>query len=169
MVSTSETQSLESWFRIHGGYIHPNIQIQGDLFSGIHFRATGSVPPGTTFASSPHSLALSYLNALVDDDFPVFKQQRHRFKVEAIGFWYLMIQYINREKSFWKPYLDTLPSPEAEWTQPVWFENDADVKWLEETDAWFTITARKDVYSKYYSEGEDVLRQSGMDTEPYTW
>ena len=172
MTSTPETTSLESWFRSHGGYLHPNIRIlqaSPDSSSGIHYRATGPVPPGATFTHAPHSLALSYLDALVDDTFPVFQQQRHRFKVEAIGFWYLMTQYGNRESSFWRPYLETLPAPGSDFTQPLFFEDPEDVKWLEGTDVWHTALARKEVYEQYYQDGLVVLREAGVDVEPYTW
>ncbi|KAK3709717.1 hypothetical protein LTR37_010744 [Vermiconidia calcicola] len=114
-------------------------------------------------------MALSYLNALVDDAFPVFKQQRHRFKVEAIGFFYLMAQYINREQSFWKPYLDTLPSPDQELTEALFFEHEEDVAWLEDTDVWRTVSARAEVYEKYHRDGIEVLQEAGIDTQPYTW
>ena len=172
MTSTPATTSLESWFRSHGGYLHRNIRIlqaPSDSSSGIHYHATGPIPPGTTFAHAPHSLALSYLNALVDDTFPVFAQQRHRFKVEAIGFWYLMVQYVNLERSFWRPYLKTLPAPDSEFTRPLFFEAPGDVAWLEVTDVWHTALARKKVYEQYYNDGIAVLREAGIDGQPYTW
>ena len=172
MTSTPATSSLESWFHTHGGYLHPDIRIlqaSPDSTSGIHYHATAPIPPGTTFAHAPHSLALSYLSALVDDTFPVFKQHRHRFKVEAIGFWYLMMQYVNLEESFWKPYLATLPAPGSEFTQPLFFLEREDVAWLEGTDVWYTALARKEVYERYYRDGLDVLREAGVDVEPYTW
>lgn len=172
MTSTPATTSLESWFRSHGGYLHPNIRIlqaPPDSSPGIHYHATGQLPAGTTFARAPHSLALSYLNALVDDVFPIFAQQWQRFKVEAMGFWYLMVQYVSLERSFWKPYLATLPAPGSEFTQPLFFDKPTDVEWLEGTDVWHTAIARKEVYEQYYGDGVAVLREAGVDVEPYTW
>lgn len=112
---------------------------------------------------------MSYLNALVDDKYPVFKQQRHCFKVEAIGFFYLIIQYVDRETTFWKPYLDALPSPSTNFSQPLFFEDPEDVAWLEGTDVWYTVTAKRDIYKTYYRDGIKVLQQAGMDVGPYTW
>jgi hypothetical protein len=169
MADTPETKALESWLRDNGGYLHPSVHILQDAKSGVHMRATNMIAPATIVAAAPHSLALSYLNALVDDGFPVFKQHRDRFKVEAIGFFYLMAQYINREQSFWKPYLDTLPGPEGELTQPLFFEHADDVAWVDGTDVWHTITARKGVYEKYYADGITILQKAGFDVEPYTW
>ena len=175
MASTPQTSALESWFKANGGYVHANIRIlkaspdSCDASSGIHYRAVGPIEPGTTLASAPDSIALSYLNALVDDAFPVFRQHRHRFKVEAIGFWYLMTQYVNRERSFWKPYLRTLPRPDSELTQPLFFEDPEDIQWLAGTDVWHTNLARRKIYEQYYSHGAAILKESGIDIEPYTW
>ena len=169
MAATACTQALETWFRSHGGYLHPKISIQEDSSRDVHYRATACIPPGTAIASAPHSLTLSYLNALIDDAFPVFKQQRHRFNVEALGFFYLMTQHLQRRNSFWKPYLDTLPSPDEEFTQPLFFDNAEDIAWLDGTDVWHTATARKKVYEACYRNGITVLKQGGVDVEPYTW
>lgn len=172
MTSTPQTTSLETWFRSQGGYLHPDIRIfqaSPNSSSGIHYLATSPILPGTTFAHAPHSLALSYLNALFDDTIAVFAQQRHRFKVEAMGFWYLMTQYVNLESSFWKPYLETIPAPDSEFTQPLFFDDPEDVKWLEGTDVWHTALARKEVYEQYYNDGVEILREAGIDVVPYTW
>ncbi|KAK3711071.1 hypothetical protein LTR37_009858 [Vermiconidia calcicola] len=169
MTATRETEAFEEWLRTHNGFYHANVHLRHDEDSGYHLRTTAPLPPETLTVSTPHSLALSYLNALVDDAFPVFKQQKHRFKVEAIGFFYLMAQYINREQSFWKPYLDTLPCPYQELTEALFFEHEEDVAWLEDTDVWRTVCARAQVYEMYHRDGIEVLREAGIDTQPYTW
>jgi hypothetical protein len=159
--------ALESWFLRQGGHLHPNIKIQPTA-NGNGFHATGPVQPGEELAHAPQSVTLSYLNALVDDDYPVFKQQRHQFKVEAIGFWYLIAQYL-QEQSFWKPYLDALPSPESDLTQPLFFEDAEDASFLADTDAWYTAEARREVYVRYYESGLQILQDAGINVEPYTW
>lgn len=171
MVETTPiTEALEQWLRDNGGYLHPDLRVAVDAGSGTHWRATAALDPGTKVSSVPHSLALSYLNALVDDAYPVFGQNREKFVgVENIGFFYLMTQYINKETSFWKPYLDSLPSPEDEFTTPMWFDSAQDMLWLEGTDASFTTLGRKEIYEHYHQIGLDILSQAGMDTQPYTW
>ena len=149
--------------------MHDAIRISYDENAGVHYRTVAAIATSSTLASAPHSITLSYLNALVDDAFPVFRQQRHRFKVEAIGFFYLMTQYVNLEHSFWKPYLETIPGPQDEFTQPMFFEDTDDILWLEGTDVWYTITARKEVYKQYYQDGIAVLKEAGIDVQPYTW
>lgn len=117
----------------------------------------------------PHTLALSYLNALVDDTYPVFKQRRQDFKVEAIGFFYLMAQYIAKERSFWKPYLDTLPPPDSDFASPLWFDDEADLLWIEGTDVLHTMLGRREIYEQYYHSGIRTLERAGVDVAPYTW
>lgn len=80
-----------------------------------------------------------------------------------------MIQYINRNNSFWKPYLDTLPTPEDDLTQPLFFHTPDDRAWLEGTDVWHTVSARKEIYERYYQDGIAILANAGVDTQPYTW
>lgn len=169
MSVTPKTQALESWFHANDGYLYEGIKVLHNETAGYHLRAEASIPPGTNIASAPHSLTLSYLNALVDDKFPVFAEQRSKFKIEAIGFFYLMTQYVHRNESFWKPYLDVLPQPEDDFSQPLFFESEDDIAWLEGTDVWHTVTARRDVYKEYHRKGIAVLQDAGIDVPPYTW
>lgn len=169
MSSTPQTESLESWLRSNGTYIHPSIRVLQSAERGVHLHATALVEPGTTFITLPHRLAFSYLNAIVDDAFPVFRQHMHRLESEAIGHFYLMAQYMNRKQSFWQPYLESLPRPESILTQPLFFTDGEDIAWLEGTDVWHSAVRRVEVYEKYYQSGIAMLNQAGIDTEPYTW
>ena len=169
MSSTEKTQALEQYLRSNGAYINPNITVVEDSASGVHLRAHSRLEAESSIVSIPHTLCLSYLNALVEDAWPVFKEHRHRFKVEAIGFWYLAAQYLHRETSFWRPYLDSLPSPESEHTQPLFFEDTEDVAWLEGTDVWHTHLGRTEVHRGYYDEGIAILQEAGVDVTGFTW
>lgn len=169
MSATPQTEALEAWLRLNSASIHPNVQILEDANSGVHVRATDTLPPGTTVATAPHSISLSCLNAIVDDAHAVYSTQRHRMEVEAIGFFYLMTQYLNRDRSFWKPYLESLPGPESDLTQPLFFVDTEDVEWLAETDVYHTVLKRGKKYDKQYRNGIAVLNEAGIDTETYTW
>lgn len=170
MASPKPVDVLEDWLRNQpGGYLHPNIHIVDSSDAGIHWRASGLVEPNTRLATVPHSIALSYLNALADDAYPVFSQRRKAFKIEAIGFFYLALQYINRATSFWKPYLETLPQPEEGHTTPLWFDTPEDEAWLADTDALFTTKKLRAIYEEQYQSGIFVLKEAGIDTTPLTW
>jgi hypothetical protein len=170
MAPSKPVQALEDWLRSHpGGYLHPNIHIVDDENAGVHWRASGPVEPNTRLATVPHSIALSYLNALADPEYPVFSQRRKSFKIEAIGFFYLALQYVNRSTSFWKPYLESLPQPEERHTTPLWFDTPEDEAWLADTDALFTSKKLKAIYEDQYQSGIAVLKEAGVDTAPLTW
>ena len=119
-----------------------------------------------TMTAAPTPLSLSSLNALVDDDFRVFRQRG--LAVEAIGYFYLMHQFVHKETSFWKPYLDTLPAPTSEHRTPFWFDSD-DLAWLEDTDVLFTYKARLAMHEGNYSTGTAMISQAGIDVTPYSW
>ncbi|KYG48717.1 hypothetical protein M433DRAFT_131898 [Acidomyces richmondensis BFW] len=165
--TNATTKALEHWLRVNGGYLHPAITICQTDDEGIHFRARdASIKPQTTISSVPHYLSLSYLNALVDDAFPFYKARRNEFKIEAMGFFYLMSQYIHKEQSFWRPYLESLPPPESDHSTPLWFEDTRDLKWLEGTDVLHTALARKKIYRQYYESGIHTLDAAGVHTAP---
>jgi hypothetical protein len=170
MPTNSTAATLEQWVRDQpGSYMHLDLHIADDEDTGMHWRPSASIDPGTKLITVPHNVALSYLNALVDDKYPVFRQYRNAFKVEAIGFFYLALQYIHRATSFWKPYLDSLPTPDDGHTTPLWFDDPADEAWLADTDALYTMNRRRAVYEQQYHSGIATLRKAGVDTESLTW
>lgn len=166
MASVSQLAALRQWLVDSGGSVHPDASLEWDEKSGVHCRAASALNPDSRICTIPHSLALSSLNALVDDDFVVFR--RRGLAPEAIGHFYLMHQYINKNKSFWKPYLDTLPSPETDHHTPFWFA-DKDLAWLEDTDVLHTTEARQDIHKGHYRQGLAMLEKANVNTEPYTW
>lgn len=171
--SSLVTEKLEEFLRDHDARLHPSICIAENHTSGLHWRAKDAIEPGCNIVSCPHTLSLSYLNALVDEDWPVFKQCRQRlnpdYEVEAISFFYLMIQYANRETSFWKPYLDALPEPDSEHTQPLFYEDAEDIAWLQGTDVWHTNETRIKRYRAIFEDGKSVLEAAACDVSWCTW
>ncbi|KAG9681534.1 SET domain-containing protein, partial [Aureobasidium melanogenum] len=156
------------WFRENGGYLHPSVQFAQDAEHGSHFRATASIEPSTHILTVPHNLALSNLNAQVDDDFPVFRTHAQKFTVQSLGFFYLMAQWLNKDKSFWKPYLDILPSPEQGFETPMFYGED-DRQWLEGTDLHASVLGREAAWKKYWEDGLQVMQSASMDVTDYTW
>lgn len=166
MMATSQLLALREWLEGNGGQLHAGIALDQSEQAGVHLRAVLHLDPETRICTVPNAMALSSLNALVDDDFTVFRNRG--LPVEAIGYFYLMHQYINKETSFWKPYLDTLPGPEVDHGTPVWFDQ-PDTEWLAETDVLHTAHVRLDNYQSIYKQGVEKLRKANIDTEPYSW
>ncbi|KAI5237028.1 SET domain-containing protein [Aureobasidium subglaciale] len=160
--------AFENWFRSNGGYLHPAVRLAHDKDQGSHFRAIAVLEPGTHVLTVPHSLSMSNLNAQVDDDFPVFRTHAKEFTVEGLSFFYLMAQWLNKDKSFWKPYLDILPTPEQGFETPIFYDEE-DRKWLEGTDLHPTLLGREAAWKKYWEDGVQVMKSAGMDVTEYTW
>ncbi|KAL1297291.1 hypothetical protein AAFC00_004846 [Neodothiora populina] len=167
-MASLKLERLVKWFIDNGGYLHPSIILSYDEQLGAHFRCSADVAPGTHVLTVPHHLAISNLNAQVDDAFPVFRSHAKQFTVEALTFFYLCAQYINIETSFWRPYLESLPSPASGYDTPLWFADD-DRKWLEGTDLQPTSLAREAVWRTYWQDGIKILESEGIDVDPYTW
>lgn len=132
----------------------------------MHWRATANIGNDERICTVPHSLALSSLNALVDDAFPAFRNRG--LAVEAIGYFFLMHEYIHREKSFWKPYLDTLPGPQADHRTPFWFDTE-DSAYLEDTDVLHTAKSRMDLHKSHFATGLSLIEKAKIDPTPFTW
>lgn len=165
-----EIGDLHRWLRLNGGFLLTAIDIAYNDRAGYHWTANKAIEPRTLLASTPHPLALSYLNAIVDDKYVVYKQihQQRELAIEAIGFFYLITQWLDPE-SFWRPYLDTLPPVEEGFTSPLWFDAIDDMDFLESTDVWHSAVARREIYERYYATGINLLKKSGVDTQLYTW
>ena len=69
MPSTADLDALKNWLVANGGGISSDITVRHNARSGVHCQALGDVSAGTSLFSVPHSVALSSLNALVDEDF----------------------------------------------------------------------------------------------------
>lgn len=161
-------EELLAWLQSNGGYLHPSTGLLKDLEKGCHLEAKQDLPSGTLIVHVPHSLVLSCLNAIVDDSVPVLKANADSFTVEALGVFYLMSQWLQKDVSFWKPYLSILNSPEEGFNTPFWFD-EADMKWLRGTDLSTSFDLRKETWQRYWREGTAILDAGGMDVSQYTW
>ncbi|KAM3416915.1 hypothetical protein BST61_g8503 [Cercospora zeina] len=166
MASAERLTALRQWLSKNGGYLHPDLILEHTDVAGVRCRANAPLDKNTRICMIPHAIALSSLNALVDDAFTVFRARG--IAPQAIGYFYLMHQYINRATSYWKPYLETLPSPDSELLTPFWFD-EQDLLWLAETDVLFTTKARQTLHENYYRQAIDMLRNAQVDPAPYTW
>lgn len=159
---------LLDWFKANGGYIHPATHLNRDTEKGNFLETKDGLKADTLIVNVPHSMALSCLNAMVDDSLPVLKASADSFTVEALGVFYLMAQWINKDKSFWRPYLEILNTPDMGFHTPFWFDED-DLKWLKGTDLFTSFQGRHDAWHTYWRDGTAILDAGGMDVSQYTW
>ncbi|KAK4939337.1 hypothetical protein LTR28_009390 [Elasticomyces elasticus] len=168
MSKFTELNALERWFKVNGGYLHPAVHLAQDGSHGVHLRASEAVESGTHLITVPHSISLSYLNALVDERESIWKTLSQKLPPEVVGWFYLAHQYVHRERSFWKPYLDTLLAPETGIGTPFSFD-DEDLRWLYGTDLYHSFERRKEVWEGHWKVGIDAMGKAGMATEQFTW
>ncbi|KAK4987279.1 hypothetical protein LTR50_004705 [Elasticomyces elasticus] len=175
MSKSAELHALEEWFKANGGYLHPAVHLAEDESHGVHLRASEAVESGTHLITVPHSISLSYLNALVDEREvlcdereTIWKTLSQKLPPEVVGWFYLAHQYVHKQRSFWKPYLDTLPAPETGIGTPFSFD-DGDLRWLHGTDLYHSFERRKEVWEGHWKVGIDVIGKAGMATEQFTW
>lgn len=164
MISAAQLATLRQWLLDNGGHLHADVGLHCNDAAGVHCRALARLAANSCLCVVPHSLALSCLNARVDDDFTVFRDGD--IAPQVIGYFYLMYQHLHREQSWWKPYLDTLPVDHH--TTPFWFD-EHDLLWLHDTDVLFTLQARQAQHRDHYRSGCSMVERAGIDVAPYTW
>ncbi|KAF2860687.1 SET domain-containing protein [Piedraia hortae CBS 480.64] len=168
-METAKTKALTAWLQQHGGFLHKDIKLCHDEQSGMHLRAFATIEPDTVITKVPLTLSLSSLNALVDKQFSVFWSRRSELDPAAVGYFYLALQWINRETSFWQPYLEALPQPGEDFSTALWFDRPEDVDWLFGTDVLVSMQCAKELQEGYYHKGIQFLKEAGVDVEPITW
>lgn len=177
-------EAFKSWFTANGGYIHPLAELAADPARGVHLRvrqsgqqklasngAAKSIPKGTKIISCPHSLSLSALNAR--DYPPLFpirptdatslainlpKQFLQEARPQCVAAVLLYAQSVSSKESFWKEYLDVLPSAPSVDEDAAGLELDSPLWWDEEELSWIQGTnlgkGRQDLMNVWRGEWE---------------
>jgi hypothetical protein len=169
-------EELLQWASCLGTTIHPAVQIYEDLTTGMSFRATEDIPPGTKLVSCSYGVTLSFLNAV---DAPHFgRQSSPKFpqkfldtlgygKPNIVGHFFLVQQYLLRENSFWWPYIRLLPQPdEASHIPALWSAEDR--IYLHGTNAEPAIKKRLGMWEDEWNTGIALL-PGFVDAEHYTF
>ncbi|KAH7336407.1 hypothetical protein BKA65DRAFT_607298 [Rhexocercosporidium sp. MPI-PUGE-AT-0058] len=174
-------QTLTSWAKKYGTTLDPNVEIYHDSVTGLSFRALQNIPPGTKLVKCSFQTILSYLNATeasssFQSHSPPFPHQFiNALKVDdpnIIGHFFLVQQYLLGAQSFWWNYIRLLPQPDAPETLglPVWWP-DADLKFLDGTNAEPPIKKRKALWEDEWKQGIALLKLDDCfeDSERYTY
>ena len=173
-----DLQALRAWTISNGGTCHPDTEFALDSEAGSFLRVKSDsrgIPPKSTAITCPHSLTISHLNALDVFPFqchgPTFPQSfiKHA-SIHTIDVFFLCQQYLLGKKSYWWPYIRTLPGPvdrEALKT-PLWY-NEEDRKWLSGTNMEKGYMDREKEWKERWREGIELLKIASWDTTGYTW
>lgn len=161
------------------GYLHPNVRIVHSVSKGFHMVVAGgqTIPALTRITSSPMTATLSVLNAL---DIPPFRSHGSKFpltflrknakKPELLQTFFLMEQYVLGEKSWWAPYIKTLPATKD--INGLQFDSQQDQIWLDGTNLKSAIISQTTKWQELYTKGLRELKilnwQPALDGR-YSW
>jgi hypothetical protein len=178
---------LKSWFVGNGGLIDDSISIVYDEQSGQHIRATSNITASEdsvkALSKCPFSLTLSCLNILDSPPAGIRNCSSESVCIHLVdkvpkavqSYFFLCEQKLLGEKSFWAPYIATLPK-EGEMTTPWWFSEE-DLVWLLGTGIHVSpepersgVEMRRGMWKQHWQEGSSLLKDAGVpDVERYTW
>ncbi|EXJ95044.1 hypothetical protein A1O1_00162 [Capronia coronata CBS 617.96] len=172
-------RSLVHWVLTNDGFFHPDAQIALSARKGFHaVVADGrSLASGTRIASCPMPITLSVLNALDvapfsnhGTHFPDSFLRSQASQPESLQAFFLLEQLVLGAKSWWAPYIYTLPTVDD--VSHAQFENEADLLWLEGTNLKGGFSAQTAKWHGMFLRGIDQLKQlhwSNAVNGAYTW
>ncbi|KAK6585921.1 hypothetical protein PZA11_000978 [Diplocarpon coronariae] len=175
----SPTRALLDWAEAHGTLVSPNVQIYNDFLTGLSLRAVKDIPPSTKLVNCSYTTTLSYLNAIET----VAQFERHSEPFSAsflevlsvdnpniIGHFFLIQQFLLKNRSFWWHYIRLLPQPNSADSLglPVlWPEEDR--RWLDGTNAEPPIKRRKELWEQEWQQGIVLLKKDFGGWADYTF
>lgn len=157
-------QKLTEWVVENGGFFHPDLQIVHDQSRGYHVVVRGGreIKAQTRVASCPTSVALSVLNALNIEPFsnretifPAPFLRRYEDSPDLLQTFFLMEQYLMGDKSWWTPYIETLPSLQD--VNEAQYESEADIDWIRGTNLELAFASQKEKWERQFQEANELL------------
>jgi len=171
--------ALTKWVVQHGGYLHPHVKIAYDVERQYHLVVENgmNIPAQTRVASVPMPCTLSVLNAIDVEPFTcrgtLFPPQwvkKHSNKPDVLQTFYLMEQYLLGEKSWWAPYIVTLPTIQD--VKDLQFDRSEDAMWIEGTNLKAALYAQTSRWQTQYATAMQelrILRWDNATNGAYTW
>lgn len=168
--------ALQRWITANRGFIHPDVEVAFTPALGHHVRvkAGKSIAPGTIVAKCSAITSLSVLNVLHT---PPFSSRGTRFPLAfikngdptIIQTFFLIEQWLLGDRSWWAPYLRTLPGPDA--VGDV-FLTESDVPRLQGTNLEKGLANQIASLKKRFHAGKRILEQlkwPRIAQGEYTW
>lgn len=134
------------WVLSNDGYLHEDVELAHDPSKGHFLRLRADckgVPAKTCLSRCAISVTLSYLNAIDvcpttkshSTLFPTSFLESHVLNPYTISVFFLVQQYLLGERSWWAPYIRSLPQPDDgdRLSTPLYFEAE-DLLWLKGTN-----------------------------------
>jgi hypothetical protein len=173
----SRFSNLLTWGRQHGATLNDSVEVYIDPLTKYSLRIKPSVSapsPPFTVVTCPASITLSYLNALIDGPLPhplpeqltlspAFPPEfMSSLPPHVIGRFFLIKQYLLGSRSFWHPYIRTLPQPgrPASWALPAFWPEE-DVEFLEGTNAEVAVREVQANVKSEFKLARKALKEAG--------
>ncbi|KAG9240792.1 hypothetical protein BJ878DRAFT_268684 [Calycina marina] len=170
-------RELLAWGNEHDSFLTHSVEIYHDPVTGLSFRTTEDLLSGSAIANCSYPVSLSYLNAIQHPGFPrrsepfpiSFLETLAPDDPNVIGFFFLIQQYLLKEKSFWWPYIRLLPLPDGpgDLNIPVLWSDD-DCRFLAGTNAEPPIRMKQRIWSSEWQKGIRLLQEESYDCQNFT-
>jgi hypothetical protein len=170
--------ALVQWMAANHGFLHSDVEVAFDHERGYHARVVAhrSVKAGTCVARCSMTTALSVLNAFHT---PPFSSRGTKFplaflrhqKPAIIQSFFLMEQWLLQEKSWWAPYILTLPKP-GQIDELYFTGGPVDIALLRGTNLEIAMAKQTETWAAQFSKGMEHLKKlqwpNALDRK-YTW
>ena len=161
------SESFETWFLAHGGYVHPHVEVMESTAMGrsLRVKPRHSIPKSSIIISCPHSLIFSWSN-LHKYHFPDVQLPSCSQNI-ALRLC-LMKQRMLGIASPWCPYIKMLP---VSFDTPLYYQSD-DLIWIQGTNLGHARKVREEAWRKEYNEAIEMLFSSESDRandSMWTW
>jgi hypothetical protein len=177
----SRARKLLNWFDSHGGVKSSAVELAEDGQHAFHFRALSNVneegsPSKFNICSCPTGLSLSYLNII-----PIEETVLDGLSIRFCGgsltpLWNVVPSHILsrfvlleqaglKERSFWAPYIDSLPKS----FDTIMYFSSEDLEWLDATNLDTFRNIRHDLWRSEWQLVMDALNEHGIDGSQFSW
>lgn len=170
---------LAQWSISNGGFLHEDVEMAYAPNRGFFARVVDkkSILAGTRIASCPMSITMSVLNALDiapfsshGSQFPASFLDRYRFDTDILQAFFLMEQYSLKDKSWWAPYIATLPTVAS--INDLQFDSEEDVTWIKGTNLHGAIVQQQQKWHEQFRQALQILKDLNWQSavqDKYSW
>lgn len=168
---------FEDWFLQNDGFIHSSVEIAWDETYGQHMRVEqgDELAADSLVVSCPHSLTISWLNVIQGREsfLSQFDLEEEYYSVNQVVIvrFFLLNEFLKREKSFWYPYLRSLPQPTDPHFPhtPLWYDV-GDWAWIRGTDLERTALKTEEAWGQEYEHTMASLTPAAKaSTKDWSW
>lgn len=172
--SLESHKELVEWVGKQGGYIADSVRVAQDAQRGVHLQVKtdwpSTVSKETRVINTPLGVTMSYFNAInyqsSKGTFPSRDVDFPRAFIDAVGpeettTFFLMGQFLLGPRSFWYPYLRTLPQP-GQLTTPLFF-GEEDVDWIYGTGIQEAAVQRYQAWDEKFDASIAKLEELGFE------